>query len=83
MQFTIRKMMLAVAIAAVVCGEMRLYKYAAYVVGDGWDGGYLVHEAIGVWGVMNAALAVPVFILYQALCLWGFRRRDLDPPLRK
>jgi hypothetical protein len=76
-RFTVRGLMVAVAVVGVVfVGEMRLYRYAAYEVGDGWDGGYIVQEAIMVWSILNAAIAFPPFLVYRALC----RNPDLTEP---
>lgn len=76
LRFTLRSMMLAVGIVAVVVvGEMELFKYAAYEVGDGWDHGYLIHEALEVWVFLNAGILLAPLCLYFVYRVFG-----LDSP---
>ena len=67
-QFTLRSVMIAIGIIAVVLAmEPFLFHFAAEEVRSG-DPTYIWGEAVTVWVILNIALSVPIGFITAALC---------------
>jgi len=82
-RFTVRGMMIAVAVVGVLIAvEIKIADWAIHVVseGDGRGGTvYIRNEAIGVWVVANIAIALSSFLIGGPLllALRAFREASL------
>lgn len=66
-RLTVRRLMVIVAISAVaMMAERVLFFSVAEMVSSGPEEGYLLHEAVGIWVVVNVLIAAYVAMIAAA-----------------